>query len=72
MVRVGVKRFASSKLETRILVENGATLTFGGYNSIGYGSDIEVFKKSNLTIGVNSSTNIGATIICGDNILYSG
>lgn len=68
MVRVGVKRFASSKLETRILVENGATLTFGGYNSIGYGSDIEVFKKSNLTIGVNSSTNIGATIICGDNI----
>lgn len=68
MVRVGVKRFASSKLETRILVENGATLTFGGLNSIGYGSDIEVFKNSHLSIGVNSSTNIGATIICGDNI----
>lgn len=68
MVRIGVKRFWRSKLETRILIERNATLVFGGNNTIGYGADIEVFKNSNLSIGYGSISNIGATIICGENI----
>ncbi len=68
MVRIGAKHFFASKLETRIQVAEGATLTFGGDNIIGYGADIEVFRDASLTIGSVSASNIGATIICGENI----
>lgn len=65
---IGYKKFSKSKLETRILVDEKATLELGGNVSIGYGSDIEVFSKATLIIGGGSKTNIGATIICGERI----
>lgn len=65
---IGYKKFSKSKLETRILVDEKATLELGGNVNIGYGSDIEVFPKATLIIGGGSKTNIGATIICGERI----
>jgi acetyltransferase-like isoleucine patch superfamily enzyme/coenzyme F420-reducing hydrogenase beta subunit len=65
---IGYKKFSKSKLETRIFVDEKATLELGGNVSIGYGSDIEVFSKATLIIGGGSKTNIGATIICGERI----
>ena len=68
IAKIGVKRYPTSRVETRILVEPGAVLTFGGNNNINYGADIEVFANANLTIGKDTSSNIGATIICGNSI----
>ena len=65
---LGQKKFRKSKLETRLLVGNGATLRFDGTTKIGYGSDIEVFPNAELSFGGGGSTNIGATIICGERI----
>lgn len=65
---LGSKKFHKSKLETRLLVNKGATLEFKGRTAIGYGSDIEVFPNATLSFGGGGATNIGATIICGDRI----
>lgn len=65
---LGQKKFGRSKLETRLLVERGATLRYDGKTTIGYGSDIEVFPNATLSFGGGGATNIGATIICGDRI----
>ena len=65
---LGSKKFGKSKLETRLLVDKGATLKWDGSTSIGYGSDIEVFPNALLTFGGGGATNIGATIICGEKI----
>lgn len=65
---LGSKKFKKSKLETRLLVDNGAKLRYDGSVTIGYGSDIEVFANADLTIGRGVVTNIGATIICGERI----
>ena len=66
---LGWKKFGKSKLETRLLLEKGATLRFDGKTTIGYGSDIEVFSDATLSFGGGGATNIGATIICGDKIV---
>lgn len=65
---LGWKKFRKSTLETRMLVDKGATLRFDGNTKIGYGSDIEVFPNATLSFGGGGATNIGATIICGDRI----
>ena len=65
---LGKKKFKGSKLETRLLVNKGGTLRFEGKTNIGYGSNIEVFPNASLSFGDGCSTNIGATIICGDRI----
>lgn len=65
---LGYKKFKKSKLETRLLVGKGATLRYDGKTTIGYGSDIEIFPNATLTFGGGGSTNIGATIICGERI----
>ena len=65
---LGWKKFKGSKLETRLLVDKGATLRYDGRTTIGYGSDIEVFPNAQLSFGGGGSTNIGATIICGEKI----
>ena len=65
---LGSKKFKKSKLETRLLVNRGATLEFKGRTTIGYGSDIEVFPNATLSFGGGGATNIGATIICGERI----
>jgi len=68
IVIIGTKKFSKSRLETRILVDNNATLEFKGNANIGYGSDIEVFQNANLIIGEGMASNIGTTIICGERI----
>lgn len=66
------KRFTKSKLETRLLVADGATLTVNGVYGIGYGSDIEILEGGHLTIQGKKylfcGANIGLTIVCGDKI----
>lgn len=64
---LGNKRIKGSRLETRVLVEDGAILNFGG-GSIAYGADIEVFKGAILDMGY-VVFNINATIICGEKIV---
>ncbi len=63
----GYKRVHGSKLESRLLVDPGASFICGDC-SIGYGADIEVFSGSKLELGSNLVFNINTTIICGDNI----
>lgn len=65
---LGSKKFKHSKLETRLLVDKGATLRYDGKTTIGYGSDIEIFPNATLSFGGGGATNIGATIICGEKI----
>lgn len=64
---LGYKRVKGSKLETRLLVDPGATLIVGNC-SIGYGADIEVFTGATLELGSGLIFNINSTIICGENI----
>lgn len=61
-------RFKKSKLETRLLVADGAVLTLGPGTVFGYGSDIEVLEGANLTMKGHGGSNIGLTLICGDSI----
>lgn len=63
----GFKRVKGSKLESRLLVEEGAILNAGS-GFIYYGADIEVFKGAKLALGKNITFNIQSTIICGDSI----
>ena len=65
---LGNKKFKKSKIETRLLVDENATLRYDGKTIIGYGSDIEVFPNATLSFGGGGATNIGATIICGERI----
>lgn len=64
----GNKKFKKSKLETRFLVEKGASVTFEGTFRIGYGADIEVFQNAELKLGADSGGNMGLTLICGEKI----
>lgn len=68
ILTLGWKKFASSRLETRFLVENHAEVIVENDFSIGYGSDIEVFAHAKLQIAGKGATNINTTIICGDSI----
>lgn len=65
---LGYKQFKKSKLETRLLISKGATFSYDGNISIGYGANIEVFPHARLSFGGGVATNIGTTIICGDSI----
>lgn len=65
--RFGFKRIRGSKLESRLLVEENATLKVGN-GIVYYGADIEVFKNSKLELGDKIAFNINSTIICGDSI----
>lgn len=65
---LGWKKFPKSKLETRLLVNNGGTLEILGNTTIGYGADIEVFPGGKLTFNGGGSTNINTTIICAEKI----
>lgn len=63
---LNVKRTRGSKAEFRLLVEDGATLSFGNGNSFfKYDSDIQVFRGAKLIIG-SCATNIGLKIVCSD------
>ena len=67
-VDVNLKRTKGSKAEFRLLVEDGASLSFGrGHSYFKYDSDIQVFKNAKLEIG-SCSTNMGLNIVCSDHI----
>jgi acetyltransferase-like isoleucine patch superfamily enzyme/coenzyme F420-reducing hydrogenase beta subunit len=65
-VTFNIKRTRGSKAEFRLLVEDGATLSFAkGVSYFKYDSDIQVFKGAKLLIG-NCATNIGLKIVCAE------
>lgn len=61
-------KFNKSKLETRLCVDANAKLYLGEGTVIGYGSDVEVFKNANLRFDGKGGSNIGLTIVCGNQI----
>ena len=71
---MGSRRVHGSKLESRLLVEESATLQVDSNFSAGYGCDIEVFKGASLIIHNDfgnfkgGGPNMGLTLICGDHI----
>lgn len=67
-VRIGLKRFKKTTLETRILVESGAYVEFQGAFRLGWGADVEVFSNAELVFGADSGGNTGLTLICGEKI----
>jgi acetyltransferase-like isoleucine patch superfamily enzyme/coenzyme F420-reducing hydrogenase beta subunit len=69
LFKLGIKRIKKSKLETRVLIENGAALVINGTVTIMYGAHIEVFKRASLEFGGNNSININCTIICAERIV---
>jgi acetyltransferase-like isoleucine patch superfamily enzyme/coenzyme F420-reducing hydrogenase beta subunit len=73
-LRIGVKKFRKSKLETRLLVDDGGTLIVNGGFTFGYGSDIEVFDGGQLIIGgtLGGGSNTNTTIICAERIEIGG
>lgn len=68
MFSFGYKRIKGSKLESRLLIEKGATLEVNGPCNIYYGADIEVFTNAKLIIHGGGGSNINFTCICGEYI----
>jgi len=67
----GVKGLRKSKLETRLLLRENATLDIEGGWMVFYGGHIEVHKDATLKIknnGRGGGSNINCTIICDDRI----
>lgn len=68
-VSLNQKRTRGSKGEFRLLVEDGATLSFGkGHSYFKYDSDVQVFKGAQMLIG-SCATNIGLKIVCSEKIV---
>lgn len=66
---IGTKRIKGSKLETRLLIENGGQLILKSENyHVSYGADIEVFNGGTLEIEGGMGANTGLTLICGNHI----
>lgn len=66
---LGWKKFSNSTLETRLLIEDKGLLIIGRNGwSVGYGSDIEIFKGATIDVKGGGATNINATIICSEKI----
>lgn len=68
ILNFGTKRIQGSRLETRLLIEDGAIFISKG-GTISYGADIEVFPNSILELGRGIVFNINTTIICGEHIV---
>jgi acetyltransferase-like isoleucine patch superfamily enzyme/coenzyme F420-reducing hydrogenase beta subunit len=69
-LRIGVKKYRRSKLETRFSVDNGGTLIVNSPFNIRYGSDIEIFSGGTLIFNGKrgGGANISTTIICAKRI----
>lgn len=65
---LGRKKVKGSKLETRLIIEEGGKLILNGPVQIFYGADIEIFKGATLSLGDNINANIGFTCIAGNTI----
>ncbi len=63
----GNKRNPKSKLESRLMVEEGATFEIDGTLNVVSGADIQIFKNAHLKIG-SGSCNQNLQIVCGDSI----
>ena len=68
---IGLKKQFKSAVETRLLVERGATLHVRGNFGIGYGSDVEVFPGAVLEVE-NGGANCNLTLICARHISLNG
>lgn len=68
-VILGVKKISSSKAETRLWIGKNGIFETTGSVSIGYGTDIQVFKNAHFTFGGDSNINSAAIIICGERII---
>lgn len=70
---IGEKRIKGSKLESRLLIEDGAVVEIGSNLGTLYGADIEVFKNAVFKVGncgfkIQGGTNINFTLICSNRI----
>lgn len=70
-LRIGSKKQFKSAVETRLLVERGATLHVRGDFVIGYGSDVEVFPGAVLEVE-NGGANCNLTLICAKHVSLNG
>ena len=70
-LRIGRKKQFKSAVETRLLVERGATLHVRGNFGIGYGSDVEVFPGGVFELE-NGGANCNLTLICAQHISLRG
>lgn len=68
--RFGTKRNLKSRLETRLMVEDGARLEIGGNGYVGSGADIQLFKNSVIKLGVGDCFNSGLQIVCAESITF--
>lgn len=71
--RFGMKRIKGSRLESRLLIEDGATVEINSKFGVLYGADIEVFKGATFKVGgadfdTMGGPNINFTLICGNRI----
>ena len=67
--RFGIKKNRKSKLETRLLMEDNATLKIHGSGHITYGSDIQIFKNASLEVGKECAINSGFQCVCMEKIV---
>lgn len=68
---IGRKKQFRSAVETRLLVEAGATLEVKGDFHFGYGSDVEVFRNAELSVE-SGGVNCNLTLICAKKIELRG
>lgn len=71
--RFGRKRINGSHLESRLLIEDGATVEINSKFGVMYGADIEIFKGATFIVGgadfdTMGGPNINFTLICGNKI----
>lgn len=65
---IGSKKIKRSKVETRLLIEKGASLIIGDNTGFMAGSTIEVFSGGILKMGDNGGSNVNCTIVCAEKI----
>lgn len=66
--KIGESIFRNSNYETRLLLLDNSQVEILGNVEIGYGADIEVFNNAKLILSEGIASNIGLTLICGDQI----
>lgn len=68
---IGFKKQYRSNVETRLLLEAGATMHVRGVFGIGYGSDVEIFRDATLEVE-RGGANCYLTLICAKHIKLQG
>lgn len=72
--KFGKPKLKNSKLESRLLIEDGATFQIDSFFGCGYGCDVEVFKGATFIVHDDlfntkgGGPNMGLTLICADRI----